>query len=152
MEQTDTSTGQWNGTCICGHLHSEHKKNVVFNPNWSAGECDVCKICKHFNEGKNGFVRQFEEQDVCLSCAENDTIQVGSIHQVKAMNCRAKPADRVIIDMGEKLKKIIRVRKDPLRSTKEVFDAIDNIDGCTCCGWDNARYMHEPFCSLYKKK
>ena len=99
----DTSTGQWNGTCICGHLHSEHKKNIVFNPNWSAGECDVCKICKHFNHQK-------PVDDVCLSCAENDEVQPNSIHNIRAINCRVKPSDRVFFDL-DPVGTICKVRK-----------------------------------------
>lgn len=28
--------------------------------------------------------------------------------------------------------------------------SFDNIVTCTCCGWDDAGYTHEPNCLLYK--
>ena len=38
------------------------------------------------------------EQPECVECTEHEMICEGSIHQIKAMNCRVKPLDPVFFD------------------------------------------------------
>lgn len=38
------------------------------------------------------------KQPECVECTEHEMIREGSIHQIKAMNCRVKPSDPVFFD------------------------------------------------------
>lgn len=38
------------------------------------------------------------KQPECVECTEHEMIREGSIHQIKAMNCRVKPLDPVFFD------------------------------------------------------
>lgn len=48
-----TEKNEWNGRCICGHLHNEH--NPTSSINYSAGVCSVgeCRCRNFIHDSRN---------------------------------------------------------------------------------------------------